>query len=388
MKNIGFLLAFLLLGIYMPAKAQDCSIRVSLLTVSPGDELYSTFGHTAIRVTDTATNRDIVYNYGTFDFDEPGFYLKFIQGKLKYFVSADDFGSFEYGAMMENRSITEQELNLTCEQKRRLVDFLAWNMLPANKFYKYDFTFDNCTTRVADLIDSISGGTLLYKSVSHQGASFRDAIHEYLDQNNKSWDKLGIDILLGRRLDRRMTAKETLFLPEYLMNAEDSATIGASPLVESKAIVVKEKYVHSAKDNISGPMFVFACLFVIIAFLSFAQNKGIRNILSSLDGILFFLYGLIGVLLIFMWFWTDHFMTKDNYNLLWAWPTNLIAAFYVHSKKSWPRFYFLVYALAQLLLIGLWFVLPQKLNPAMIPLNGILIFRSILFYTGRKQANG
>ncbi|MCO6496043.1 MAG: DUF4105 domain-containing protein [Chitinophagaceae bacterium] len=386
MKRLYLFFTLLLsYGTFFSGYAQDCSIRVSLLTVSPGEELYSTFGHTALRITDSAGVRDVVFNYGTFNFDEKGFYIKFARGKLNYYISAENFSAFEYMAMMENRSITEQVLNLTCEEKDKLLKYLEWNMMPANRYYKYDFTFDNCTTRVADLIDSIADGRLVYKDLSNEQMTFRDGIHEYLNQNEKPWSKLGIDILLGRRLDRVMTPKEKLFLPEYLMDAFDSVTVDNRLLVSDKAMILRAEFTGHEKHNIAGPFFILTCLFVLIAFLSFSKNQFIRNFLLGFDGVMFFLIGLLGILLILMWVATDHFMTKDNYNLLWAWPTHIIAAFYVHSRKKWPKYYFLLYAIFQLLLVGLWFWLPQSLNPVLIPLNLMLVFRCLVLFAVKKK---
>lgn len=370
------------------ASAQDCRMRVSLLTCSPGEDLYSSFGHSALRIIDSTANRDLVFNYGTFNFDEKNFYIKFTRGKLEYFISVDDFNSFAYEYKVENRSITEQVLSLTCAEKEKLKEYLQWNIQPANRYYKYDFTFDNCTTRLNDLIEKIADDSLHYQPILSEPISFRDAIHDYLDRNEKSWSKLGIDILLGSRLDRIMTNKEVAFLPDYLLQTFDSVTIGGRPLVADKEVILKKQFVPTQNNNVSSPLFIFSCLFVIIAFLSFSNNKKIGKILASFDGFLFFINGLVGLLLIFMWIGTDHFMTKDNYNLLWAWPTNIVAAFYVHSKRKWPKIYFIVFALAQILLLSLWFFLPQTLNVALIPLIGILIFRCFLYNPVNRQFNG
>ncbi len=139
------------------AQNDSCHLRISILTCSPGEELYSTFGHSAIRITDSVSHHDIVYNYGTFNFDEPGFYTKFIRGKLSFYLSTDDFESFMNEYLEEKRDITEQVLNLTCAEKYNIVMLLQANMMAANRTYKYDFTFDNCTTRLRDLIEKCCG---------------------------------------------------------------------------------------------------------------------------------------------------------------------------------------------------------------------------------------
>ncbi|MEO6683312.1 MAG: DUF4105 domain-containing protein [Ginsengibacter sp.] len=376
-----FLYFLLFLPVSLSAQNETCGLRISLLTATPGEELYSTFGHSAMRVTDSINNTDIVFNYGTFDFDEPGFYTKFIRGKLMYFLSRDYFENFIYSYQIEERGITEQVLDLTCTEKIRIVELLHENMLPANKYYKYDFLFDNCTTRLRDLIESTSEGQVQFGQVLLSPKTFRNLIHEYLDINDKQWSKLGIDILLGAKTDAIMTPREVMFLPDYLMMKFDSAKIDNHELVAQKHQVYNIIISDSTKNNLKHPFFIFLCLFVLIAFLSFFKNPGFQKLMASLDGMLFFLTGLLGCLLVFMWFGTDHIMTKNNYNLLWAWPVNAIAAFYIHSKKKWVKFYFLIYASFNILLLGSWFLLPQLMNPALIPIIGILIFRSFVYIT-------
>ena len=180
------------------AQNDSCHLRVSLLTCTPGEELYSTFGHSAVRITDSVSNSDIVYNYGTFNFDEPGFYTKFIRGKLSFYLSTDDFDSFKYSYQQENRGITEQVLNLTCTEKYNMLMLLQANLMGQNRFYKYDFTFDNCTTRLRDLLEKTADSPVHFGEVLQTKSTFRDLIYEYLDYNDKQWSKLGIDILLGK----------------------------------------------------------------------------------------------------------------------------------------------------------------------------------------------
>lgn len=366
------------------AQSDSCHLRISLLTATPGEELYSTFGHSALRVTDTVSNTDIVYNYGTFNFDEPGFYTKFIRGKLMYYLSTEDFESFRYAYQQENRGITEQVLNLSCSEKQNVIMLLQANMMAHNRFYKYDFLFDNCTTRLRDLVESATDSTVHFREVLKTKTTFRDLIYEYLDYNDKQWSKLGIDILLGSKTDAVMKPREVMFLPDYLMKTFDNSTVASRPLVSDSQSLYKIDHSRNKKDNLTHPLFLFTCLFVLIAFLSFSKNIFIQRVLSSFDGFLFFVTGLLGLLLLFMWFGTDHVMCKNNYNLLWAWPTNIVAAFYIHSKKVWAKKYFILYALFNLLLLGFWFFMPQHLNPSLIPIIGILIFRSFIYISKKK----
>jgi len=361
--------------------AQDsCHFQISLLTVMPGEEIYTTWGHSALRITDTVTHQDIVYNYGTFDFDDPDFYIKFVRGKLMYFLSTDDFQSFVQENQQENRGITEQILNLNCEQKRNIISLLEQNQMAQNRFYKYDFLFDNCTTRLRDLIKAGTDSTVHFGKVLDHKVSFRDLIHEYLDYGDKQWSKLGIDILLGAKTDAVATPYQIMFLPDYLMKTLDSSTLHSQPLVSDKHSLFTINRSRLEKNNLTHPFFLFLCLLVIIAFLSFSKNAVIQKSLVSFDGFLFFLVGVLGILILFMWFGTDHIMCRNNYNLLWAWPTNVIAAFYVHSQKRWVTIYFFVYSIFITIVILISGLLPQHLNAALIPILAILIFRSWIYF--------
>ncbi len=369
------------------SQLDSCNLKISLLTCSPGDELYSTFGHSAFRVTNSVSNSDIVYNYGTFNFDEPGFYTKFIRGKLLYYLSTENFEDFIYSYQLENRRITEQVLNLTCAEKYNMLLLLQTNLMGQNRYYKYDFTFDNCTTRLRDLVEKTTSSQVYFKDILHRKATFRNLIYEYLDYNDKQWSKLGIDLLLGSRLDVDMKPREVMFLPDYLMNSFDSATIGSRPLVYKKHSLFTTALSGEKINIFTHPLFIFSCVFFIIVMLSFSKNAFIKRLLFATDGFLFFMTGLFGIIFIVMWTGTEHYMVKDNYNLLWAWPVNVIAAFYVQSKSRFAITYYKIYAVFNILLLLCWFFLPQQLNPALMPVIAILIFRSLFHIFYQKKIN-
>ncbi len=355
--------------------AQDSShIRISLLTCTPGEELYSTFGHTAIRITDSSSVNDIVFNYGTFNFDDPGFYTKFIRGKLMYYLSAVSFEDFKYEYQMGNRGISEQVLNLDAAEKIRITEALYENVKPQNSKYKYDFFFDNCTTRPRDLLVKIKNNPPPFVAVMPQGTRFRQAIHQYLNKNGKDWSKLGIDLLLGAPTDAVMTVAHSQFLPDNLMKTLDSSN-------KNNQWVISSTNLYPVENNKEGytiftPQVVFSILFVSIFLVSFSSNKKAQIFLQGFDGIFFFITGFFGILFIFMWAGTDHSMTKNNYNLLWALPTHLAISFFVNSNKGWVKKYFSITGIAGILLLISWFFLPQQMNNALLPIILLLIFRS------------
>ena len=363
-------------------QAQDSSrIRISLLTCTPGDELYSIFGHSAIRVIDSSNIGndyfDIVYNYGTFDFDAPGFYLKFIRGKLLYYISIERFADFKFFYQATNRGMTEQVLDLSAEEKKNIKHLLNENLKEENKFYKYDFFLDNCTTRLRDLIVNNKQPHPLLPAVMPTNTTFRHAIHEYLDKGKQYWSKLGIDILLGARTDGIMTPAQQQFLPDNLMKSLDSCT--NYKLVQSSQNLYSIS-INNDPNTWFTPMLFFSCLLLIFVLLSFSKNKWLQRILSGLDGTLFFLTGLLGIILIFMWVSTDHSMTKNNYNLLWAWPTHIICSFFINSNKKIAKTYFLLSSIGLTVLLLAWFFLPQQMNNALLPVVLLLLFRSVSKY--------
>lgn len=383
MKNLFFriFLLCLLSHLSIRSSAQDSShIRISLLTCTPGDELYSIFGHSAIRVIDSisVTNiEDIVYNYGTFNFDDEGFYLKFIRGKLLYYISIEQFQDFKFIYQATNRGMTEQVLNFSAEEKIKIQHALNENLKEENKYYKYDFFLDNCTTRLRDLIVKSKTPTPGLPAVMPDKTRFRQAIYQYLDKGHQYWSKLGIDILLGAPTDAIMTPAQQQFLPDNLMKALDSSKNTTVVLSSSNLYPFD---ILANKGGWYSPMLFFTSLLIFFILLGISKNKNIQMILAGLDGLLFFLTGALGILLIFMMTGTDHSMTKNNFNILWTWPTHILISFFINSNKKWVRIYFMITAACLVLLLMAWFFLPQQMNNALIPFLLLLIYRSAMKY--------
>ena len=355
---------------------QGCPIRISLLTCTPGQELYSIFGHSAIRVVDSTTNTDLVFNYGTFDFYDPDFYKKFIKGKLLYFVSVDSLQNFLLEYQYDKRGVIEQVLNLSCKEKQAMMSALFENAKEENKYYHYDFNYDNCTTRLRDMLEKATGKELKTKNIlPHVKTTFRHLIHDYLNRGGQQWSKLGIDILLGSPLDKKITSREAMFLPDYLMMAFDSSSINHESLVAQKNILLISQEEKKA-NPLFTPLLVFSILFLLIATVSIFAATSFRVFLKIFDFIFFFTLGLLGILLLFMWFGTNHAMCKNNFNLLWALPLHLPVALLIFNKKEWINNYFRFIFFYTLALLVAWFLLPQQLNLALLPIAGIILVRS------------
>jgi hypothetical protein len=355
-------------------------LRISLLTCTPGQELNETFGHSAIRVIDSNSVTDHVYNYGTFDFEDKNFYIKFIKGKLRYFVNIDQFQEFAFFYQQYNRGITEQVLNLSEEEKLNIYHALIENAKEENKYYQYDFFLDNCTTRLRDIIKKYHKPTPALPAVMPTSYTFRNAIHQYLDDNNQYWSKLGIDILLGARTDAVMTVEQQEFLPDNLMHALDSTK--NTKLVSTS----NQLYIFNPtknKSSFSTPLFLSSIIFLFFVMLSLFKNNFCNMLLKLFDGFLFFIVAVLGFLLIFMWVGTDHIMTKNNYNLLWASPLFIIYVFIANRKTVKAKRISLFVCIYLALVLCSWFYLPQLMNNALLPIVVLLAWRS--FVHSREQ---
>ena len=386
MKKVLLFVLFTI-SFFVPAFSQDsCALRISLLTCAPGEELYSTFGHTAVRVQDNQAGIDDVYNYGTFEFDDD-FYVKFVRGKLLYALAMQSFPEFMYQYQVESRSVISQELALTCKQKQQLVAALRTNALPQNKNYRYDFLFDNCTTRAGDMVDSSSGANVVFGNILQpKPYTFRNHIDVYLNRAAQDWSKLGIDLLLGAKMDRPANNREAMFLPDNLMLAFDSATIDGRPLVAAKQTILAMPSVASESLLIT-PVVAFGFVLLLTVVFTFIKKRWSQKAVGVLDFILFFSLGLVGVLLLFMWFGTDHALCANNYNLLWALPTNLVATFGVHKRSGWVKQYFTVVFWLTILLLIAWKFLPQQMNDGFLPLVVAIAIRSWFLSKKKTDAN-
>ena len=335
---------------------------------------------------DNQTGVDEVYNYGTFEFDDD-FYAKFVRGKLLYALAMQSFPEFMYQYQVESRSVISQELALTCKQKQQLVTALRTNALPQNKNYRYDFLFDNCTTRAGDMVDSSSGANVVFGNILQpKPYTFRNHIDVYLNRANQDWSKLGIDLLLGAKMDRPANNREAMFLPDNLMLAFDSATIDGRPLVAAKQTILAMPSVASESLLIT-PVVAFGFVLLLTVVFTFIKKRWAQKAVGVLDFILFFSLGLVGVLLLFMWFGTDHALCANNYNLLWALPTNLVAAFAVHKRSGWVKQYFTVVFWLTILLLIAWKFLPQQMNDGFLPLVVAIAIRSWFLSKKKTDAN-
>jgi hypothetical protein len=348
--------------------------RITVLTCSPGPDLYSVFGHSAIRVEDEYRGQrlDEVYNYGTFEFDED-FYFKFVKGHLDYKLSRTDFGTFQQEYLYTGRGIIEQELRLDSADRQRLYALLIENYKPENRVYRYDYFYDNCSSRIGEIICKSAQGDIKLTYVSQEPYTFRDAIDNYLQ--HMPWSDLGIDIALGLPCDRVMDSGQDMFLPDSLLMELNFATYKQGGLVSRPVEVIPQEYYPQAANK-GTPMQVFLLVLLIqVVWQRFAPKQ---PMVTLFDRLLLFVTGIIGVLLAFLWFGTDHQAAAWNLNLLWANPLNLCIAFLPSGAMAgWAYRYFRFFLIALVILLAGWVFFPQDLHEALLPLVAGMVWLSL-----------
>lgn len=358
------------------AQTDSCDIKVSLLTCSPGSELYSIFGHTAIRVK-SSSNFDIIYNYGTFDFDDPDFYKNFVKGKLNYYVSAESFDMFMREYEYEKRGVVEQDLNMSCEERIRLFTALRENAKEENKYYKYQYLFDNCSTRPRDIIIKGFNDRVDFKNIlGHRPPTYRDMIHEYLDRGKQYWSGFGIDLLLASRIDRKVTNLEAMFLPDYLLKGFDSAIVDGHKTISGKRVLINNVPTLNDSESWFTPVAFTTILLLFGIALLFLKARWAQGISNIFDIGYFLILGLMGCFMLYMWFGTDHELCRDNYNVLWALPTHAVMSFFILKKRPFVRKYFGVTTIISALFLISLPILPQEMNSAFLPLILLSAIRS------------
>lgn len=321
-KIILFILLFTLLS-NAQLKLSNAS-EISVLTIGSGHLLNDSFGHNAIRVKDSLYNFDLVFDYGRYDFESKGFYLNFARGKLDYMVGRSAFEDFLSFYKYQNRQVNEQQLNLSTKQKTAFYNFLTENMKPEKRYYPYDFFYNNCATKIIDAIESILADQIKYSPpIAFKKETFRNLIRS--DLNINSWGSLAIDIALGSKIDQKATIKEHVFLPKNLyLLLENSITASTNlKIVKKSKLLNSSTATTKTSEGLFSPLAILSLIALLILFITFNDYKK-NNRSIWLDVILFAFTGFVGLVLLLLWFATDHEATAYNYNLLWAFAINLL----------------------------------------------------------------
>lgn len=345
------------------------------------------YGHSAIRVNDPTQGIDYVFNYGTFDFNTPNFYVKFVRGKLPYQLSIGYFEDLRLNSIRDNRSVVEQVLNLSAREKQKVVDFLAYNYQPENRSYLYDFFFDNCATRIRDVFKRGMGDALQFpaKTTLQDPMSFRQLVGIY--QQPHPWVDLGVDLVMGLPADAKASPWQIMFLPDYLLAQFQLARVNRQPAAQ-QAFVKETRHLFRATAapataSLRGPAVACWVLLVVLAAYTFYQVRK-RQTRHAPDIFLFGLTGLLGLIVLFLWFGTDHKAFANNLNFLWAFPLNLPFAvlLFRKNKPAIVRVYFFGFAVLAALIAVSWPVFPQQFHQAVLPLVLLLALRA--WYVARS----
>ena len=304
-------------------------IQISLLTCSPGKEVWAQYGHTAIRYYDKESGEDLAINYGIFSLDQTYFIPRFVLGMTDYRMGVQPMDMFLAQYSYEGRGVVEQVLNLSAEDKEVIYKALQENMKPENVVYRYNYFFDNCTTRARDMLVNHLHGKVVYPP-AEEDATFRSMIHKW---NNKyEWSQFGEDLLLGVNADRKTTKSEQQFLPENLRSDFDKARYNGKPLVKETNVLL------DAETEVVEPVFPLsplsiALIFAVISLVMILFSYRRQQVYWAWDLALMLTSGLMGIIFFVMIF-SQHPCVSLNFILLFFNPLPLFFLYSTIKKKK------------------------------------------------------
>ena len=369
--NILFVLAliFFSINIYANELENKNRYKMSILSIGEGPSLVDAFGHTAIRVKDEELKNDVVFNFGVYDFNSPNFYSNFVKGRPEYKLGIQNYYNLTQNYIRQKRYIVEHQLNLDQNSIKIIIDLLVEKL--NDPYYIYDYLRDNCTTRAADIIiDKTNNKFKDEKLESEDILSFRELIHGKINEN--SWAALGIDLCLGAIIDKKIKTRETFFLPENLMNYLD---LYEGDIIK-RNIIYRPESAISYRENIPSPLLInliLSLIIIAVTIFNFKRNKWNK----SLDTLIFLISGSIGVLIIYLWFFSNHFAGAQNFNFLWAFPFNFALIFAIYKSKipNWSIGFIKLLIIMIILLFLHWSTGVQKYNLTLLPIFVALLIR-------------
>lgn len=306
--------------------------EISILTCGQGADLYASFGHSAIRIKEVSLGIDRVYNYGVFNFNDPKFYQKFTLGELDYYLDTTSFEQFIAAYQRDQRKVTEQKLSLPQKEVKEIVAFLENNALPENKYYRYDFTEDNCATRIRDVFaDNLDINFLWGDILNNKKATYRHALNLSLTHN--AWAKFGINLILGSVIDQPISDDQIMFLPPYLEQGFVNASYRLEPLVTSTEVI--QPIEQDLRQKLNGPLWMNIGILILTALAFHVRVFSYLKPIMRFS--LVFISGVLGCFMLFMWIGTSHEQMTANYNILWAVPVHIVIAFFINKKVAWLK---------------------------------------------------
>jgi hypothetical protein len=357
----------------------DNNIHVSILTCAPGSEVYEQYGHTALRYYAPEQGYDIVFNYGVFSFDTPNFVWRFVKGETDYQLGIVPYPYFRAEYETRGSAVYQQELNLTAAEKQHLFELLEENYRPAHRTYRYNFFYDNCTTRARDMVERCVDGQIVYPESAHEASqheTFRDIVHDHTAST--PWTQWGIDLLLGAEADAPIGQRERQFAPFHLRDDLRQATIQRGgevvPLVlhETKIIPGRETPVQEA-HSLCTPLSMAVLLLIIYIGIG-AYEVYSRRTWWFPHLLLLLCQGLAGCVITLMFFCSTHPTVGSNWLVLLFNPVPLLCL-PVMLRRAWKGQYDPIYRyFAYYLTIFIIFVplIPQKFGITIVILALIL----------------
>ncbi|MGE5457551.1 MAG: DUF4105 domain-containing protein [Methanococcaceae archaeon] len=375
-KSIRFIIICLLLVAFkVPAAGQHSNdTTIYLITCGPGSETYSIYGHSALRI-ETGVS-DKVYNWGVFDFSTPNFAWKFAKGRLEYMLDTDSFARFVRSYFYEGRSVVIQKANLNSVEKAKLMSLIAENLKPENIKYRYDFFYDDCSTRIRDLFEKSVGKNLIYPtSEAGELPTFREMIGKY--QKSLPWLEFGIDLIMGSPGDVKADFRNRMFLPIDMKEALSQTKINRNtetvPLLGEPEIILDFEAPVMTNSYYSNPLFVFTMILLLVIIFSALIKSKMAN--DVIDVMFFSVFSIVAVMMIFFNFFTDHLQMRMNFNIIWLNPLLIFCLFYLFTSRSGRIWFRIQFFISALFLIAQFFI-PQSFNLAIFPLVMIILVRS------------
>jgi hypothetical protein len=378
MRKLCLLPLLLLFGLFTSNQiiAQDstkAALQISILTCAPGEDVYTAWGHTAIRIIDSTNQTDVVFNFGTFDFNTPNFLVEFVKGNLNYFLSADNFQNFILEYQYYGRSIKEQVLILTDAEKINWQNALLKNLEGNNRYYLYNFITDNCTTRVKDGFYQFASTQVPPSTIK----SYRTHVVEAPYQQGIPWIGLGIDVLLGSVSDQTPSPLQAGFLPDLLFEQ-----LAAQP--SHIASTQNYDFTKTTPTNPTDPIYYIIGLILVYLFVGKWNARWAVMAAKFLDVILLFIFGLGGLLVVYMSLFSKHTACHHNFNIAWIHPLYFIALVCYFIKPIWAGYLGRIFFIASIGLIAVSYWLPQSFSSSVYLLMGLsLVLNYRLIKRGR-----
>lgn len=365
---------------------------ISIVNFYPGQEIFELEGHTALRV--RMPNNDMAVSYGMFSFDDPNFVYRFVKGETDYWVGVVPWAYFAENYELHGRRIVEHQLNMSAEQRNRLLELLDENLKPENRVYRYNYIFDNCATRPLRIVELAMGDSIVLGNVAPdmaEDATFRDVMRHY--HRNYPWYQFGIDLCLGPGIDRAMTNRERSFAPVVLDAQLLGAKVAGKPLVANTIVlnnVAEDEAVDGPTPWYLTPMSVFVLLLIIAILLTFRDVRR-RKVTRWFDTILFFSFFVEGCIIFYLVTVSTHEATTPNWLIVWLNPLCIIPAVceWIKRAEKLLIWYQIINFAVLLLLVVAWPWLGQSANPAFVPMIATTMIRSAsyVYITRNKESH-